>query len=66
VLELILKAAKASIAGRIAVLRTGFYERKRALKQLVATIDKLTGKSGTARQGVVQEYLSFKTFAPLG
>ena len=49
VLELVLEAAQASVARRVAILRTDFHEVERSMEQRLTLSRQLTGEAGAPR-----------------
>ena len=66
VLELVLEAAQAAVAGRIAILWAGFHQVQRALEQLQAAIRQLAGEACSSWQRVVDKDFSLKAARPSG
>ena len=58
VLEFVLEAAQAAIAGSIAVFGTNFDQRQRSFKQFTTAIYQLAREASAARKRVIEEDLS--------
>jgi len=59
-LEFVLETPETAITRRVTIFGTGFHKRQSPMKEIAPAVCDLTGESGAARQGVVEEYLCLK------